>query len=202
MLARELKISGTFEFAPRVFGDDRGQFVSHFQAEDFSQAVGHGFFPLAQASWSRSRRGVVRGVHYRLTPPGAAKLVHCPQGKALDIVVDLRVGSPTFGQYDTVVLDPQDCRAVYFPIGVGHAFVALEDDTTMQYLLSREYEPAEELAVSVLDPALALPLPRDIEPVLSERDADACTLAQAEERGLLPQLADALAAEREIGARA
>ncbi|NGO72340.1 dTDP-4-dehydrorhamnose 3,5-epimerase family protein [Streptomyces boncukensis] len=199
MSARELLISGVFEFTPQVFTDDRGQFTSPFQAADFAGVVGHGFFPLAQASCSRSRKGVVRGVHYTRTPPGVAKFVFCPQGRALDIVVDLRVGSPTFGRHDTVVLDPREARAVYFPVGVGHAFVALEDDTAMQYLLSREYVPEDELAVSVLDPALALPLPADLDPVLSARDTEAIGLAQARERGLLPLYDDAIAAEKAIG---
>ncbi|WP_277681906.1 dTDP-4-dehydrorhamnose 3,5-epimerase family protein [Saccharomonospora azurea] len=195
MSVRELKVSGVFEFTPQVFPDDRGYFLSPLQESDFAEAVGHGFFPLAQASCSRSRRGVVRGVHFTRTPPGVAKYVYCPHGTVLDIVVDLRVGSPTFGQHDTVVLDQKDFRSVYFPVGVGHAFVALEDDSTMQYLLSSEYMPQHELAVSVLDPELALPIPTDLEPLLSARDTEAPTLAQAREQGLLPEYADCLELE-------
>jgi epimerase EvaD len=129
---------------------------------------------------------VVRGVHFALTPPGVAKYVYCTRGKVLDMVIDTRVGSPTFGQVDSVVLDQQDFRAMYFPIGVGHAFVALEDDSIVHYMLSGVYVKENELSVSVLDPALNLPIPADIEPILSERDSVAPTLAEAEARGLLP----------------
>jgi GNAT superfamily N-acetyltransferase len=91
-------------------------------------AAGHPLFAPAQISHSRSRRGVVRGVHYTATPPGMAKLVHCPQGRALDFIVDLRTGSPAFGRWESVELDPASGRSAYLPVGVGHLFVALEDD--------------------------------------------------------------------------
>src|ERR1022692_4528278 len=139
MDVRELDVVGAYEFTPMVFADDRGSFASTFEESVFIKAAGHGLFPVAQASYSVSRRGVVRGVHYLATPPGVAKYVSCPQGRALDIVIDVRVGSPTFGRWDSVVLDQESGHAVYFPVGVGHAFVALEYGTVMSYLLSREY---------------------------------------------------------------
>lgn len=185
MKVRELNVAGALEFTPDVFPDDRGLFLSPFQGPAFTEATG-GRFPLAQSNHSRSRRGVVRGVHYTLTPPGCAKYVYCPRGSALDIVVDIRVGSPTFGRWDAVLMDQRDFRAVYFPVGLGHAFVALEDDTVMSYMITSSYVPEQELAVSVTDPALGLPLPRDITPVFSARDTAAPTLAEARERGLLP----------------
>lgn len=189
MSARELAVAGALEFTPTVFPDDRGLFVSPFQEEVFVEATGHPLFPVAQASHSRSRRGVVRGVHFTVTPPGTSKYVYCPRGKSLDIVVDLRRGSPTFGRWDTVLLDQEHFRAVYFPVGVGHAFVAVDDDTVMSYLLSRSYTRENELAVSALDPALELPVPDDVEPLLSERDRSAPTLSQAEAAELLPDYA-------------
>ncbi|MEE1758244.1 MULTISPECIES: dTDP-4-dehydrorhamnose 3,5-epimerase family protein [unclassified Streptomyces] len=185
MDARRLKVEGAVEFTPRVYPDDRGLFLSPFQEEAFTEAVGHGF-PLAQFSHSTSRRGAVRGIHFTSTPPGMAKYAYCPRGRALDIVVDLRTGSPTFGVWDAVLLDQEDFRAVYYPLGVGHAFVALEDDTVVSYLLSTGYVAEREHAVSVLDPALGLPIPDGIEPVLSERDRLAPTLEEAAARGLLP----------------
>ncbi|MET8608531.1 dTDP-4-dehydrorhamnose 3,5-epimerase family protein [Streptomyces rubiginosohelvolus] len=186
MEAKELGVVGAHVFTPQVFADSRGAFVSPFQEEAFVRQTGHRLFPVEQISHSRSRRGVVRGVHFTRTPPGMAKYVYCPRGRALDIIVDLRRGSPTFGRHATVVLDPVDFRAVYFPVGLGHAFVALEDDTVMAYTLSLAYAPENEMALSVYDPDLALPLPEDIEPVVSERDRVAQSLEQALESGVLP----------------
>ncbi|MEV8394634.1 MULTISPECIES: dTDP-4-dehydrorhamnose 3,5-epimerase family protein [unclassified Streptomyces] len=189
MEIRELAVEGAVEFTPRVFPDERGLFVSPFQEAAFEKAVGHRLFRTAQTNHSRSRRGVVRGVHFTVTPPGTAKYVYCAQGAALDIVIDIRVGSPTYGQWDAVLLDPVDFRAMYFPLGVGHAFVALADDTVMSYMLTSGYVAENELALSALDPALGLPIPADIDPVMSERDMAAPTLAEARAAGLLPDYA-------------
>ncbi|MGW6605114.1 dTDP-4-dehydrorhamnose 3,5-epimerase family protein [Streptomyces sp. NPDC055036] len=195
MHVRPLDVAGAFEFTPKVFPDDRGLFVSPFQQWAFTEALGHPLFPVAQTNHSLSRRGVVRGVHFTVTPPGVAKYVYCPRGRALDIVVDLRVGSPTFRRWDASVLQPHGASAMYFPVGVGHAFVALEDDTVMSYMISGEYVAENELAVSPLDPALGLPIPDDIEPILSARDQDAHTLDQALELGLLPEYDTSVALE-------
>ncbi|MFH8476209.1 dTDP-4-dehydrorhamnose 3,5-epimerase family protein [Streptomyces sp. NPDC018000] len=189
---RELRIRGAFEFTPTVFPDNRGMFADFFQLPAFAGAVGHPF-PLVQASHSVSRRGVVRGVHFTVAPPGMAKYVHCTSGRALDFAVDLRVGSPTFGQWDSVVLDQEHLRSTYLPVGVGHAFVALEDDTTMVYLMSGGYVPGNEHAVSALDPEIALPFDLDGEPVMSPRDRDAPTLAEAARLGILPDYETSLA---------
>ncbi|WP_231650512.1 dTDP-4-dehydrorhamnose 3,5-epimerase family protein, partial [Streptomyces clavuligerus] len=197
MRARALAVEGALVFTPRVFPDDRGLFLSPFQEAAFTEAHGGPLFPVAQSNHSLSRRGVVRGLHFTVTPPGTAKYVHCARGAALDIVVDIRVGSPTFGRWDAVLMDQRDHRAAYLPVGVGHAFVALEDDTVMSYLLSESYVPENELALSVLDPALGLPVPRGIEPVLSERDRTAVTLAEARRQGLLPEYARCREIERD-----
>ncbi|MFB7404389.1 dTDP-4-dehydrorhamnose 3,5-epimerase family protein [Streptomyces rubiginosohelvolus] len=198
MEAKELGVVGAHVFTPQVFADSRGAFVSPFQEEAFVRQTGHRLFPVEQISHSRSRRGVVRGVHFTRTPPGMAKYVYCPRGRALDIIVDLRRGSPTFGRHATVVLDPVDFRAVYFPVGLGHAFVALEDDTVMAYTLSLAYAPENELALSVYDPDLALPLPEDIEPVVSERDRVAQSLEQALESRLLPDYEQCLELDAQL----
>lgn len=190
--ARELDVAGAFEFSRTSFRDDRGMFATPFDAESFAAAVGRPLFSLSQVCVSRSRRGVLRGVHFTATPPGRAKYAYCPQGSAYDIVVDLRVGSPTFGRHEVLRLGPDPVNAVYFPPGVGHAFVALEDDTVMCYLLAGGYVPADELAVSPFDPRLGLPLPTDLTLVLSDRDRAAPTLAEAEAAGILPRHADCL----------
>lgn len=186
MRADELAVDGAVSFTPAVFPDERGLFVSPFQASVFEAAVGRPLFPIAQVSYSQSRRGVVRGLHYTVTPPGVAKYVYCPLGRVVDVVFDTRVGSPTFGKWDSVILDDRDRRSVYFPVGVAHMFVALEDRTVVTYQLSREYQPRNELALSPLDVRLGLPIPDDIVPILSERDREAPTLDQAQASGLLP----------------
>ncbi|MER5555912.1 dTDP-4-dehydrorhamnose 3,5-epimerase [Streptomyces sp. NPDC002793] len=187
MSARPLRVEGAFAFTPKAFPDDRGAFLSPYQEPAFTAAVGHPLFPVAQTNHSISARDVVRGVHFTTTPPGSAKYVYCARGSALDIVVDIRVGSPTFGVWDSVLLDQSDHRAMYFPLGLGHAFVALEDDTVMSYMVSSSYVAEYELALSVLDPALeGLPLPDRTRMLLSERDAVAPTLAEAAEAGMLP----------------
>ncbi|OXM47330.1 dTDP-4-dehydrorhamnose 3,5-epimerase family protein [Amycolatopsis alba] len=198
MQARKLAVEGAFEFTPQVFHDDRGSFVSPFQEKAFTEAYGGPLFPVTQTNHSRSKRGVVRGIHYTTTPPGTAKYVYCASGKALDIVVDIRVGSPTFGRWDAVLLDQEYHRAMYFPVGVGHAFVALEDNTVMWYLLSTPYDVRNELALSVLDPALGLPIDPGVEPILSDRDQLAITLAEAERQGLLPDYATSVDLERRL----
>jgi epimerase EvaD len=191
MQARALKISGAFEFTPRSFPDDRGVFVAPYQEPAFVEAVGH---PLrvAQTNHSVSRRGTIRGVHFADVPPGQAKYVFVPSGTLLDVVIDLRVGSPTFGQWDAVTLDSARCNAVYLAEGIGHAAMALEDGTTMNYLCSEGYNPVGERGVNPLDEELALPWPSDITPVISEKDTAAPSLAEALAGGILPRQEDCL----------
>lgn len=185
---RELAVLDAFEFAPMVFPDQRGLFVAPYSQAAFMAAVGHPL-QVAQSNHSVSHRGVLRGLHFAAVPPGQAKYVYCPRGALLDMVVDLRVGSPTFGQHDCVQLDSTDYRAVYLAEGLGHAFIALQDDTVMAYLCSTGYNPAAEHTVDPLDPALGLPWP-DGQHVLSDRDRDAPGLRQAMEAGLLPSYQD------------
>lgn len=201
MKSRQLAVDGALTFQPKVFRDDRGSFVSPFQESTFAAVSGGPLFPVAQTNHSMSRRGVVRGLHFTRTPPGVAKYVYCARGRTLDIVVDVRLGSPTFGRWDAVLLDPREFRAVYFPVGVGHAFVALEDQTVVSYMLSGEYVKDDELAISALDPALGLPIPDDIDPITSERDALAPTLTEAQEAGILPDYEESRRVERDLKAR-
>ncbi|TCP53437.1 epimerase EvaD [Tamaricihabitans halophyticus] len=190
MQARELNIQGAYVFTPDIHRDARGFFVSPLLDSALTEAVGHSMFPVRQMSLSQSRRGVVRGVHYTRTPPGNGKFVHCPAGRVVDYIVDLRVGSPTFGNWDSVVLDRETCRSIYLPVGLGHAFAALRDDTVVSYMLTVEYVPENELAVSILDPELGIELPAEIEPQLSERDTAAESVAAAKAAGRLPDYAE------------
>jgi epimerase EvaD len=198
MQVRKLAVEGAYEFTPEVFPDDRGLFLSPYQEAAFAATLGRPLFPVAQTNHSRSRRDVVRGVHFTSTPPGTAKYVYCARGRAIDIVVDIRVGSPTYGRCDAVLLDQVDFRAMYFPVGVGHAFVALDDETVMSYMLSGAYEVANELAISALDPALGLPLPDGIVPIMSDRDRAAPSLRQAESAGVLPDYLTCRKVEEEL----
>ena len=185
MQVRGLLAAGAFEFTPVQHGDDRGVFLEWFKIEKLVEAIGHPL-TLAQANLSVSKAGTLRGVHFADVPPGQAKYVTCPRGAVLDFMVDVRVGSPTFGATDVVRLDSEYRRAVYLPEGVGHAFLALEDDSTLAYLCSTGYAPGREHGINPLDPALALPLPGSVEFLLSDKDAAAPTLAQAADSGLLP----------------
>ena len=201
MQVRELSIAGVYEFTPQLFGDSRGLFAAPFQGEVFERAVGHRM-PLGQTNHSVSRRGTIRGVHFADTPPGQAKYVYCPRGALLDVVVDIRVGSPTFGRWEAVRLDSTEYHALYLAEGLGHAFVALEDETVMAYLCSEGYRPDREHGINPLDEALDLPWPTDLEPVLSDKDRTAPTLAEAEAAGILPRYADCLAYYEQLRAAA
>ena len=183
---RELAVPDAYEITPVQHGDDRGVFLEWFRADRLAEATGRAF-DLAQANCSVSRRGVLRGVHYADVPPGQAKYVTCFSGAVLDVVVDLRVGSPTFGAVDSVLLDDTDRRAVFVSEGLGHAFIALSDTAVVGYLCSTSYSPTREHEIHPLDPDLALPWPADLSPELSPKDAAAPTLATAADSGLLPR---------------
>lgn len=183
---RTLAIDGAAVFEPPVHADERGRFWELFNA-DAVRAVRPGGFEVAQVNRSVSRRGVIRGVHVTAVPPGQAKYVACVAGVLLDVVVDLRVGSPTFGRWDSVLLTADDPAAVYVGEGLGHALCALSDGASAMYLCSERYRPADERRVHPLDPDLAIDWRLDTDPVLAPADAAAPTLAQALERDLLPK---------------
>jgi len=184
---RTLSIAGAVEVTPQQHGDPRGLFAEWYRFDLLAAEIGHPL-RLAQGNLSVSARGVVRGIHYADVPPGQAKYVTCTRGALLDVVVDLRVGSPTFGQWDAVRLDDVDRRAVYIGEGLGHGFCALTDDATLTYLCSETYNPQAEHTVHPLDPDLAIQWPVEA-PTLSARDAAAPTLQEARDRGALPDLA-------------
>ena len=187
MKIRPLSIEGAFEVTPVQHGDPRGLFLEWFRADRLAEAVGRPF-ALAQANQSVSARGVVRGIHFADVPPGQAKYVACVRGAVLDVVVDLRVGSTTFGQWEAVRLDDVDRRAVFLAEGLGHGFCALTDDATLTYLCSTTYNPSAEHTVHPLDPSLAIDWPAET-PLLSARDEAAPSLAGAREAGTLPDYA-------------
>ncbi|MBO4204539.1 dTDP-4-dehydrorhamnose 3,5-epimerase family protein [Micromonospora echinofusca] len=200
MKATELSIPGAWEFVPQQYPDDRGTFLVWYDATVFADVLGF-TLDVAQANHSVSRRDVVRGVHWADVPPGQGKYVYCPRGAVLDVVVDLRVGSPTFGRHETVRLDPVEHRALYLSEGLGHAFVSLADDSVLCYLCSTGYNPGREHVVNALDPDLALPLPADRPLVRSARDTDGPGLAELAAAGRLPSYEQCQQHYRELRSR-
>lgn len=197
MLIEPLSIDGAWEITPKKFGDPRGLFMEAFRGDLLAEVIGHPF-DLQQANLSVSAAGVLRGVHFADVPPGQAKYVSCPKGAIFDVVVDIRVGSPTFGAWDGAVLDDVDRRALYIGEGLGHAFVALEDNSVVTYLCSTGYNPAGEHGINPLDPAIGIEFPTtardgsDLTFTLSDKDTAAPTLVEAEASGLLPEYTDVI----------
>ena len=187
METRALSIKGAWEFHPVLRPDERGVFLESFKADIFESAVGRPF-DLRQMNISVSRRGTVRGIHYADVPPGQAKYVQCFEGKILDIVVDIRVGSHTFGQWDAAELDAESRTGLFITEGLGHAFCALTESVTVGYLCSTPYSPTREHGVHPLDPALDLPWQDMSEIVLSDKDKAAPLLADAADMGMLPTM--------------
>jgi dTDP-4-dehydrorhamnose 3,5-epimerase len=182
---RALKIEGAFEITPRQFPDDRGLFLESFRGDRLAEAVGHRL-DVIQTNVSVSSRGTVRGVHFADLPPSQAKYITAVTGSFLDFAIDIRVGSPTFGQWDSVLLDTVSRRATYLAEGLGHAICSLQDDSTVMYLCSATYDPAREHGIDPLDPAIGLALPEGVNLVLSPKDATAPSLSEAMAAGLLP----------------
>ncbi len=186
MHLRELKIPDAYEVTPKQLADDRGVFLEWYRFDRLEETLGYSL-DLRQANTSVSAQGVVRGIHFADVPPSQAKYVTLASGAAIDYIVDLRVGSPTFGTWDSVLLDTVDRRAVYISEGLGHCFVALQPGTTVNYLVSQVYAPNVEHGVNPLDPDIALALPTDIgELLLSPKDTGAPGLHEAVELGILP----------------
>ncbi|MEQ3552797.1 dTDP-4-dehydrorhamnose 3,5-epimerase family protein [Pseudonocardia nematodicida] len=186
-MSTETAVDGVVEFSPAVHADTRGLFTSPLREPDFTAALGRPLFPVRDISHNVSAAGVLRGIHYTAAPPGRAKYVYVPHGRVLDFVVDLRVGSPTFGAVHTTELDGTAPRALYVPVGVGHAFLSLQDGSVVVYVMSGGYLPEHELAVSTLDPEVGLALPDGTAPRRSPRDEQAPTLRDALAAGLLPE---------------
>ena len=193
MAFRELAVPGAWEMTPSQYGDSRGMFFEWFTETGFTEMTGH-TFDMRQANCSVSAAGVLRGLHFAQLPPSQAKYVTCVKGSVFDVVVDIRVGSPTYGHWDSVLLDDVDRRSVYLSEGLAHAFLALQDDSTVMYLCSAPYAPQREHTIAATDPAIGIrwPLPAE-QLLLSERDAAAPSLAEARAAGLLPTWADSRA---------
>ena len=186
MGVRELAVPGAWEITPRLNVDTRGTFFEWFTESGFEDMAGH-TFDMRQANCSVSAAGVLRGLHFAQVPPSQAKYVTCLKGSVFDVVVDIRVGSPTYGRWDSVLLDDIDRRSTYISEGLAHGFLTLQDDSTVMYLCSAPYAPQREHTISACDPEIGIDWPlSDSQLRFSDRDADAPTLDEVRAAGLLP----------------
>lgn len=197
--ARELAVPGAWEITPKQHTDDRGVFFEWFTDAGFRAFARHRL-DLRQANCSVSAAGVLRGLHFAQLPPSQAKYVTCVRGAVFDVAVDIRVGSPTFGQWDSVLLDDRDRRSIYLSEGLAHGFLALQDDSTVMYMCSAGYDPDRERTIRATDPALGIDWPGTGN-VLSDRDAEAPTLDEVKAAGLLPTWDDTRAFVEELRRR-
>jgi dTDP-4-dehydrorhamnose 3,5-epimerase len=184
MKAHPFKISGSWKIEFQKFDDNRGFFYESFKEEDFKNQIGRNL-NIKQSNTSSSSKGSVRGIHYALVPPSQAKLVQCQRGSIKDYVIDIRVGSPTFGQFEEIELNEKSASAVFIEEGLAHAFVALENQTVVTYFVTEKYNPEREKGINPFDKTLNVKWP-DVDLILSEKDKQAISLEEAKNQGLLP----------------
>jgi dTDP-4-dehydrorhamnose 3,5-epimerase len=169
------RLDGLALLAPAVHGDARGFFMETFRADEWAR---HGVSSdFVQDNHSRSRRGTVRGIHFQ-TSPGQGKLVRVARGRVLDVVVDLRRGSPTFGEWEAMELDDERGLQLWIPVGFGHGFCVLSDVADFVYKCTSYYDPATEAGFRFDDADVAIEWPGDVELLYSERDRQAPRLAE------------------------
>jgi len=190
MMFCELAVPGSWAITPQHYGDNRGTFFEWLTESSFGEMTGHRF-TMRQANCSISRAGALRGLHFAQLPPSQAKYVTCIKGAVFDVVVDIRVGSPTFGRWDAMLLDDVEHNSMYLSEGLAHGFLALRDDSTVMYLCSTPYAPELEHTINPHDPAIGIewPLPSE-KLLLSDRDAAAPSLAEVATTGVLPTWSD------------
>lgn len=171
-------IEGVVVIEPQVFGDERGYFFESFNAECFLAETGIDV-AFVQDNESRSKRGVLRGLHFQREPYAQAKLVRVVQGRVIDVAVDIRPGSPTFGKYVATELSGENHRQMFIPKGFAHGYVVLEDDTVFQYKCDEYYHPESEAGIAWNDPQIGIewPLSED-EIILSDKDRNRLTLKE------------------------
>jgi dTDP-4-dehydrorhamnose 3,5-epimerase len=183
-----LKIEGSWVFTPRKFPDERGSFHEVFKLPFLAETLGFGF-EVKQVNQSVSKAGVIRGIHWADVPPGQAKYVFCSTGSIWDVVIDIRVGSPTFGQFDGEVISAENGKCVLIREGLGHVFLSLENDTVVNYLCNEPFSPTTEHGINPLDTYLAIPFEKmwkkeDL--TINAKDLEAPTFQEALAQGLFP----------------
>ena len=183
MQATPLAIADVMLIEPKVFGDSRGFFYESFNQQAFDQATGV-HLPFVQDNHSRSRRGVLRGLHYQLPPKAQGKLVRVVRGAVFDVAVDIRRDSPTYGQWVGVELSEENHRQLWIPPGLAHGFVVLSETADFLYKTTDTYSPAHERSIRWDDPAIGIDWPLAAhgisEPLLSDQDRAGRLLPEAE----------------------
>jgi dTDP-4-dehydrorhamnose 3,5-epimerase len=181
-----MSISGAYLVTHKVFPDERGLFREWFKAEEVELIDKS--FSVKQANYSISNQYVIRGIHYSLAPQGQAKIVTCASGRIVDVLVDLRVGSPTYLKVEYVELAEELGKVVFVPTGVGHGFFVKSETAAVVYLTSSGYAPDYEKAISPMDPELGInwPIPEGELGIISKADTEAPALTEAKEAGTLP----------------
>jgi dTDP-4-dehydrorhamnose 3,5-epimerase len=184
MRVKELKISGSWLVENEVLEDTRGTFSETFNRAEFLKASGFDFIPV-QVNQSTSSAKVIRGIHYSLAPQGQAKWVSCLTGSILDVIVDLRKSSKTFGEWEIIQLVGGDSKALVLSPGLGHGFLSLADNSTVNYLLTSHFDSSLEHGINPMDKNLGIDW-NVINPILSEKDRVAPTLEIAKNLNNLP----------------
>lgn len=187
----ETGIPNCFRITPHQIPDRRGLFYEALRTDELSAAIGFPF-RVRQVNYSVSCRNTLRGIHTTAVPPGQAKLVTCVRGAALDVAVDLRVGSPTYGRFEVTRQDAGSGISVLMSDGIGHAFLALTDDTCMNYVCNEEYVPGTMIDIDARDSEIGIPWDLAGEPIMSDKDRNAPTMAEAAASGLLPTYEECL----------
>ena len=186
MTLQELSVAGAYTSTYRVFPDERGLFREWYKSTDIESI--DKTFSVQQANFSKSKQFVIRGIHYSLAPDGQAKIVTCASGQIVDVLVDLRVGSPTYLNVEYIQLSEDSGDVVFIPTGVGHGFIVESEFAAVVYLTSSGYAPEYEKAICPTDPELGInwPIPKDQSVIISKADTEGPTLVQAKESGNLP----------------
>lgn len=174
----EMKIQGAWVHTPTRFEDERGHFEEQFKLSLIESELGRSF-SVRQVNQSVSRKGVVRGIHWTDSLEGQAKYVSCTNGAMWDVVVDLRPTSATYGQWDAATISPENGKSVLISEGLGHVFLALEDETVANYLCTSEYNPSADKTINPLDPRLAI----GFEAVASRHGIGSLTLSEKDREG-------------------
>lgn len=178
MEIRELKLKGTFEILPEIFEDDRGYFTETYQSEIFEENRLQTNWVQENQSFTRAKC-TIRGLHFQSPPFAQTKLIRVPEGRILDVFVDIRVDSPTFGQWDSIEISAKLCNAVYVSRGFAHGFCTLENDTLVQYKVDGIYSREHEGGLLWNDPDLAIDWNCE-DPLLSEKDTELPLIADLE----------------------
>ena len=184
MKISELEISGSWLVEFNKFEDNRGYFYESFRSDLISQQLNRPF-DIKQTNTSFSSKGSLRGIHYALIPPSQAKFIQCQRGAIQDFVIDIRIGSPTFGKFQMIELNENLSQAIFIEEGLAHAFVAMQDQTLVTYYVNQTYNPNNEKGINPLDKELNISWPK-IDLKLSKKDEQEITLSKAKELKLLP----------------